>query len=57
MKQNIFDELKQSMKEAVQIARGDSPSSRTFTVWLQDLARWSPGVRGRNRLSGERQFP
>lgn len=32
MKQSIFDELKQSMKEAVQIARGEVAPSRSFTV-------------------------
>ncbi len=32
MKQSIFDDLKQSMKEAVQIAKGETLLSRTFTV-------------------------
>jgi DNA-binding transcriptional regulator YiaG len=37
MKQSIFDELKQSMKEAVQIAKGETAPSRTFTVEAPDV--------------------
>lgn len=37
MRQNIFDELKQSMKEAVEIARGESPPSRNFIVEVPDV--------------------
>lgn len=37
MKPGIFDELKQSMKEAVQIAKGDAAPSRTFSVEPPDV--------------------
>lgn len=37
MKQKIFDELKQSMKEAVNIARGESEPSRNFTIEVPDV--------------------
>lgn len=37
MKPSIFDELKQSMKEAVQISRGESAPSRAFTVETPDV--------------------
>lgn len=37
MKQSIFDDLRQSMKEAVQIARGEAAPSRTFTVETPDV--------------------
>jgi putative transcriptional regulator len=37
MKQNIFDDLRQSMKEAVQIAKGEAAPSRAFTVEAPDV--------------------
>lgn len=37
MKPDIFDELKQSMKEAVQIARGEAVPGRSFTVEMPDV--------------------
>jgi putative transcriptional regulator len=37
MKSGIFDELKQSMKEAVQIARGEIAPSRSFAVEVPDV--------------------
>jgi len=37
MKSDIFDELKQSMKEAVQIARGETAPSRSFIVEPPDV--------------------
>jgi DNA-binding transcriptional regulator YiaG len=37
MKQSIFDELKQSMREAVQIAKGDVAPSRSFTLEPPDV--------------------
>lgn len=47
MKPSIFDELKQSMKEAVQIARGESAPSRAFTVAAPDVK----AIRERTGLS------
>ncbi|WP_305041896.1 NadS family protein [Geoalkalibacter sp.] len=47
MKPSIFDELKQSMKEAVQIARGESAPSRTFTAAAPDVK----AIRERTGLS------
>lgn len=37
MKPGIFDELKQSMKEAVRIARGELAPARSFTVEAPDV--------------------
>lgn len=47
MKSGIFDELKQSMKEAVQIARGEMAPSRAFTVETPDVR----AIRERTGLS------